>query len=223
MLAWRGWSLQDYQATLLDKIQLPTGVGIQTHFPLQAAYTEPFVEVDGRPGYYAGLAVERPNNYAFRAQYYDNRGKPSAIQNGQYAWHTAFWSLGLKADLPWGLTLISQGINGRTQMGNEINGVFAVDVRFWAASVLLSKVWDRHRWSVRFDRFNTAESDYVPQDRNNENGHAVTANYNFTWAQRHQFNLELSYVNSDRPARLSLGQNASQEELLWQFAYRLFF
>jgi hypothetical protein len=223
LLSWRGWSLHDYEATLNDKLHLPNAIGIQSHFPFQANLSQPFVEVDGRPGYYVGFSVERPNSYNLRALYYDNRGSPPIHKNGQYSWHTDFWSLGLKADLPWDITLISQGLSGRTRMEDEINGQFAVETRFWAASVLLSKVWDAHRFSIRFDRFGTTENDYLPQDRNNENGYALTANYNLTLAKRHQINVEVNHIGSNRPARLNLGQGSAQEETVWQIAYRLFF
>lgn len=87
----------------------------------------------------------------------------------------------------------------------------------------LSKAWGAQRFSMRFDRFGTTENDYVPQDRNNENGYALTANYNLTLAKRHQINVEVNHIGSNRPARLSLGQGLAQEETVWQIAYRLFF
>lgn len=223
LLAWRGWSLQDYEATLHDRLRLPTGIGISNVFPKQAPYTQPFVEVDGRPGYYAGLQAERRDAYRLRVLYYDNRADPSAINNGQYAWHTRFWSLGLKAELPWQLTLISQGLSGRTQMGALIGAERAVDSGFWSASVLLSKALGRHRFSLRHDRFGADERDYFPQDPNREQGTAWTANYNLTLAQRHQLNFEISNIVSDRPARSALSQSPRQEETLWQIAYRVFF
>ena len=117
LLAWRGWSLHDFEAPLNERIQLPNIAGIQANLPEQAVFSRPYVEVDGRPGYYAGFSIEQPSTYAFRALYYDNRGKPSALVNGQYAWHTSFWSLGLKADLPWDLLFISQGISGTHSYG----------------------------------------------------------------------------------------------------------
>ncbi len=223
LLAWRGWSLHDYESTLNDRLRLPENSGIQSHFPRQATLTQPFVEVDGRPGYYSGFSIERPDAYAFRALYYDNRGNPSAIANGQYSWHTQFWSLGFKAQLPWQFTFISQGISGQTRMGDRIDGRFAVDSGFWSASFLLSKQAGVHRFSIRHDRFATDENDYLPRDRNRENGHAWTANYNLTLAQRHQINLEFTHVNSDRQSGIDRGQQALQRETLWQIAYRLFF
>jgi hypothetical protein len=223
LLAWRGWSLQDYESTLRDRLRLPDNIGTRSLFPRQAAFTQPFVEVDGRPGYYVGLNAEQANRYTFRALYYDNSADPSAINNGQYAWHTRFFSLGLKAELPWELTLISQGISGRTSMGDIKDGKRAVDVGFWSASLLFSKSFGNHRLSFRHDRFGTDENDYLPQDRNAETGYAWTANYNLTLAQRHQLNFEVSHINSNRPARASLGRSSDQEETLWQIAYRLFF
>jgi len=223
LLAWRGWSLGDYEATLQDHLRLPENIGIRSQFPRQAILTQPFVEVDGKPGYYAGVTAERANLYSFRALYYDNRANPAAITNGQYAWHTRFYSLGLKAELPWDLTLISQGMSGRTSMGEMIDSKYAVDAGFWASSILLSKSFRVHRLSLRHDRFGTDENDYLPQDINREQGYAWTANYNLTLAKRHQFNFEISRIVSDRPARVSLSQTSQQEETLWQIAYRLFF
>lgn len=222
-LAWRGWSLSDYESTLNDRLRLPNNIGVQANFPKQAALSQPFVEVDGKPGYYAGFSAERSNLYSFRALYYDNRANPAAISNGQYGWHTRFYSIGLKAELPWSMTLISQGLSGRTTMGARLDTLFPVDVGFWATSVLLSKSLNKHRISLRYDRFGTNERDFLPQDNNREQGYAWTANYNLTLAQRHQLNFEVSQINSDRPARLNIGQSPHQEETLWQIAYRLFF
>jgi len=222
-LAWRGWSLNDYESTLNDRLRLPNNIGIQTNFPKQATLTQPFLEVDGRPGYYAGFTAERAKLYSFRALYYDNRANPAAISNGQYGWHTRFYSIGLKTELPWSVILISQGISGRTTMGDKLGDLYPVDVGFWATSLLLSKSLNNHRVSLRYDRFGTNERDFLPQDNNREQGYAWTANYNLTLAQRHQLNVEVSHISSNRPARIHLNQSALQEEILWQLAYRVFF
>jgi hypothetical protein len=223
LLAWRGWSLDDYTATLNDQYQISNAGNLHTLFPKQAEYTKPFSEVDGRPGYYAGFSVERPELGKFRAMYYDNRGKPSAVVDGQYAWHTRFASLGLKIDLPWELELIGQGMFGRTQMGNQIGGLFAVDTQFWSHSLLLSKHMGPHRLSFRYDGFGTSENDYFPQDPNIESGHAFTFNYNITLEEHHQLNFELNHIASDRAARSYVNQLNLQNQTLWQVAYRLFF
>lgn len=223
LLAWRGWSLDDYTATFNDRFQVSNAGNLHALFPRQAEFTEPFREVDGRPGYYAGFSIERPELGKFRAMYYDNRGKPNALVNGQYAWHTRFASLGLKLDLPWELELIGQGLFGKTQMGDQFAGLFAVDTQFWSHSVLLSKRLGPHRLSFRYDGFVSSERDFLPQDPNNESGHALTFNYNITLAEHHQINFEVNRITSNRSARFYAEQSNMQNQTLWQVAYRLFF
>ncbi|WGS87343.1 hypothetical protein [Methylomonas sp. UP202] len=223
MLAWRGWSLHDFESTLTGRLRLPEGIAIPALFPKQANASQTFVEVDGRPGFYAGIAAERPQRYTLRALYYDNNADPAALSAGQYGWHTRFWSLGAKAELPWETTLISQAMTGRTSMGELLGDLRAVDVGFWSASWLLSRPLGDGRFSVRYERFGSDERDYLPQDRNGEHGQAWTVNYNLTFAQHHQLNVEFSRIFSARPARQERGEAAYQEDTLWQVAYRLFF
>ncbi|MDD4915900.1 MAG: hypothetical protein PHW13_12780 [Methylococcales bacterium] len=223
LLAWRGWSLDNYTATLNDSYAIPTQTGLLALFPRQSAYTRPFVEVDDRPGFYSGFSLESPGFAKFRAMYYDNRGNPGVVRNGQYAWHTRFGDFGLKMDLPWEIELIGQGMLGRTQMGGEIAGLFAVDTLFWSESLLLSRKFGSQRLSARYDNFGASEHDYLPQDPNNESGYAFTCNYNITLFGQHQLNLEMSAIYSNRASRLKIPQAALQNETLWQMAYRWFF
>jgi hypothetical protein len=222
LLAWRGWSLDNYTATLNDSFVIPA-TGIGALFPKQAAQTRPFVEVDNRPGFYTGISIERPELLKFRAMYYDNRGNPSIVKNGQYAWHTRFGNMGLKLALPGDSEFIGQTMLGETQMGSFINNLYAVDTSFWSGSLLLSKKLGSQRFTVRYERFATSGYDYLPQDPNGENGQAWTCNYNITFLEQHQFNLEFSAIDSVHASRLKLGQLAAQNEQLWQVAYRLFF
>ncbi|WP_157199703.1 hypothetical protein [Methylomonas koyamae] len=50
-LAWRGWSLHDFESTLTGRLRLPNGIAIPALFPKQANASQAFVEVDGRPGF----------------------------------------------------------------------------------------------------------------------------------------------------------------------------
>lgn len=223
LLAWRGWSLHDYEATINDRLPLTNRTNIHQLFTRQAWQTQPFTEVDYRPGYYVGINLERPELIKFRALYYDNRARTDAIDHGQYGWHTRFWSLGSKIELPWDIVLIGQGMIGRTQMGMKIGHLFPVDTGFWAESILLSKAIDLHRFSIRYDRFGTDEKDLLPQNANIERGYAWTLDYNVTFFKHHQLNFEVSTVDSDRKDRQLLGEATRQGETLWQFAYRLLF
>lgn len=233
LIAWRGWALHDYEATLNDRLPLSTRGNIFELFPRQALQTQPFVEVDNRPGYYAGFSLERPELIKFRALYYDNRARTDTVYHGQYGWHTRFWSLGTKIDLPWEVSLIGQGILGRTQMGKSVGNLFPVNTGFWAESILLSKAIGAHRFSIRHDRFGADESNLLPprfktdedygDAANIEQGYAWTLNYNVTLAKYHQLNAEVSTLYSDRKARLLLDQPTGQTETLWQLSYRLIF
>ena len=222
LLAWRGWSLDNYTAALHDSFAIPK-TGLLSFFPKQSPITQPFVEVDNRPGFYSGFSMERPGLAKFRALYYDNRGNPSVVRNGQYAWHTRFGSLGLKMNLPWEIELITQAMLGRTQMGAQLGGLFAVDTQFWSESLLLSKKFGRQRISFRYDDFGASEDDYLPQDPTQESGYALTGNYNITLLEHQQINFEVSQISSHRASRLNIGQAAQQHETLWQVAYRVFF
>ncbi|GAB6139721.1 hypothetical protein JCM14076_04500 [Methylosoma difficile] len=243
LLAWRGWNLHDYEATLSDRLNLPQGTGIQTVFPNQAAYTSPFVELDGSPGYYAGISGEHPGIGKFRILHYDNQTNPEALRGGQYGWHTQFWSFGFKNELPQQLTLIGQGMTGSTLMGNWVGGRREVQVDFWATSLLLSKAFDIHRISIRYDHFATrgahlqstsqrlvldSTGNYVWQNsyfwgNNNENGDAWTVNYNIMLEKHQQINIEMTYLDSYNANRLAIRKSPNQEEILWQLGYRVFF
>lgn len=224
LLAFRGWRLHDYEATMLEGFKLPNAAHIQTVFPRQNLTTKPFVEVDDRPGYYVGMNVERPDVVKFRALYYDNMANPTIVEQGQYGWHTRFGSTGLKIMLPFEFTFIQQTMIGQTQMGGFVGNHAAVDVDFWAHSFLLSKkIIDGHRFSVRYDLFGTHENDELNQDPNKDQGSAWTVNYNYLFQKHHQLNFEVSTVSSNVSARALSNGAPVQNETLWQVAYRVFF
>ncbi|MGD0960194.1 MAG: hypothetical protein ABSB19_10335 [Methylomonas sp.] len=165
LLAWRGWSLDNYTAVLNDGYALPA-IGIQTYFPKQAGVTRPFTEIDDRPGFYAGFSIERPELGKFRAMYYDNRANPSIVKNGQYGWHTRFASFGLKLDLPWESELIGQTMLGETQMGAMQAGLFAVDTSFWSGTLMLRKKLGPHRFYLLMEHHQiNLEMSHIYSDR----------------------------------------------------------
>jgi hypothetical protein len=224
LLAFCGWRMHDYEATVLDGFKLPNQAHIQSIFTKQAMTTQPFVEVDGRAGYYAGFNLERPDVVKFRALYYDNMANPTIVENGQYGWHTRFGSAGLKLVLPFELTFIEQSMLGNTQMGGLVGNHAAVDVNFWAHSFLLSKkIIDGHRFSVRYDIFGTHKNDEIIQNLNAENASAWTVNYNWMLFKHHQLNFEVTTTTSNVTARTLQNINSTQDETLWQMGYRVFF
>ena len=234
LLSWRGWSFHDYEATINDRYALTEAGNPFTRLgSRQAAYTQPFVELDNRPGFYTGFSIERLESIKFRALYYDNRADPAALSEGQWGWRTRFFSVGSKIELPWQMTLIGQGMLGRTVMGRQVSGLYIADNGFWAESLLLSKAMGFHRVSVRYDRFGTDQNDIRPKYIEfkpsygvidyAEHGDAWTVNYNVTPIEHHQFNFEVSSVYKYRKEWVLLNQSPEQRETLYQISYRVFF
>ena len=235
LIAWRGWSFSNYVATVNESYPLTElGNPFTRLGSKQASNTKPFVEVDNRPGYYAGLSLDRLESIKIRTLYYDNRADPAAVSaDGQWAWHTHFWNAGLKMDLPWQMTLIGEGMTGRTSMGKEVEGKFIADNGFWSESILLSKAMGFHRVSVRYDNFGTDQKALRPRFINvkkgygevgyGEQGDAWTLNYNVTPFEHNQLNFEISSVYKNRQERVLLNISPEQRETLYQCSYRIFF
>jgi len=224
LLAFRGWQMHAYEATILDGFKLPNQAQIQNIFPKQAMTTQPFVEVDGRAGYYAGFNLERPDVVKFRALYYDNMANPAVVEKGQYGWYTRFGSAGLKISLPFEFVFVEQSMLGNTQMGGLVGNHAAVDVNFWAHSFLLSKkIIEGHRLSVRYELFGVHKNDELVKNPNESSGSAWTANYNWVFLKHHQLNFEVTTATSNVAARNLQNIPVSQDETFWQVGYRIFF
>jgi hypothetical protein len=217
LLADRGWSFNDRPTGLFDRSRLPD----VTLRPGQTApiYSRPFQEIDGRVGWYAGLAWHWLDRGRLSILYYDNEGDPSAT-NGQFAWHTNFWSLGaetaiddvvFKAQLMLGATEIAPlGQSSRTD--------------FEAAYVLVG--WDLgNAWRLagRVDQFHT--SGYAPGGliELSEQGHAGTVA--LTWRPFDWLRItgEVLYIDSDREQRELAGLPARSRAAQAQLAFRLFY
>ena len=225
LLAWRGWSFNDREAGLFDQLRLakvriirPTGALYQ-----QAPTDNPFDEIDNRIGYYVSGSVAHTDFGTLQAMWYDNRANDKAIKAGQWAWHTKFWSLGYKVELPGEIDFIAQAMEGDTTTVTikPPTGPI-VDTRFWSAYGLLSKDWGRNRVSFRFDRFGASDADRFP-DRNNEHGTGLTFAYIYRPVENHRLTLEVLNVVSKRPERAYLGLPIRANETLIQASYRIFF
>jgi len=225
MLAWRGWSFSDREAGLLDQLKLakiriirPTGALFE-----QAPTNAPFDEIDNRIGYYVGTSLVHTDYGTLQAMWYDNRANDKALKDGQWAWHTKFWSAGYRVELPGEIDFIAQAMRGDTTVVTlrPPTGPI-VDTEFWSAYALLSKAWGQHRVSFRFDRFGASDQDRFP-DLNNEHGTGLTFSYIFRPVENHRLTLEALNVRSDRPERAFLGLPVHSNETLFQASYRIFF
>lgn len=179
ILAWRGWGLHDKQALFKETIffaeypSLDPGQELEA----QAAWVEPFREVDGRFGYYVGGHWDYQKKSRVRYYYYNNNADELVLaRRGQYAWHTRFHSLSWQYRFNKEWRLISHYMNGDTAMGPG-----AVNVDFSAWYMMFSYKTGAHRLSARIDDFETIDRDASQEiDNNDGNGSAFTASYRYT-------------------------------------------
>ncbi|MCJ7591194.1 MAG: hypothetical protein MUO51_07555 [Woeseiaceae bacterium] len=184
LLAWKGWSVHDRQSRFSDDLPLPPLPQIQPGmmFEAQDPYVEPFQEIDNKVGYYLNAEWQLGKKLLVRAMHYDNRAEPTAIEQCQYAWKTIFNHIGVQTTLPGDVGLITQWMTGSTVMGPVIDSAHAVDVEYAAYFALLTRTFDQHRVSVRYDHFDVSQNDETEEDDNSENGHAWTLSYQYSYS-----------------------------------------
>lgn len=181
LLAWKGWSVHDRQTRFGDELPLPPLPVLQPGRPIerQDPFVAPFMEIDGRAGFYVSGEWRAGKRVAIRGMVYDNRGDPEAFEDGQYAWRTKFTHLGTQVALPGDVGLIAQWMRGSTVMGARVGNAYLVDTEFHSYFALLTRRFDKHRLSVRYDRFEVTQNDTTPEDNNPESGHAWTLAYQY--------------------------------------------
>ena len=82
----------------------------------------------------------------------------------------------------------------------------------------------RQRLSVRYDDFETWDTDdFQYPDPSDEDGSAWTFAYLVRLADQHRFAFELMRIESDRHARLTIGEPEEASEFLIQLSLRLTF
>ncbi|GAA0361762.1 hypothetical protein GCM10009092_27660 [Bowmanella denitrificans] len=209
LLSWRGFALHDRQSLHQDRIAFAPYPSVvdpgRTNHP---DWVEPFHEIDGRTGYYAGVHLDYYQHSNLRYYYYDNNADPLAANDQRlYAWHTRFHSLALSHRFGNDTRIIGQWLKGDTEMGTRW-----VFVNFDAWYLLLSHKWNKHRFSLRLDSFKAREDDKWAWDPNNSDGRALTLTWRYDLSPHWQVGLE-HHVNRNTAAnRPTLGQTAKQNQ-----------
>jgi hypothetical protein len=228
ILSWRGWALHDRQTGLFERLPLaplPNFLEDGLYHPVQGAFDEPFVELDGRAGWYAAGEWRHLDRSAVRAVHYDNRGDPTVVEDGQWAWWTRFDRLGWQWKPTPAVDVVAQALAGSTRM-DGFDGPL-VDNEYEAWSLLVSFARGAHRGSLRYDRFSVDDLDATPDDPNDEEGDAWTATWFFSppprwvgWLPAGALRLvaELLRVESRREARAIFGEPPSSDETQLQLA-----
>jgi hypothetical protein len=190
VVATRGFALDDRQTTLYGR------VGARDSTPLRPLQL--FREIDGRPGYYAGIEARYFDRIVVRALHYDNRADPEAFDASihTFAWQTQFNAAGVRAESGSGWTAIAQWLDGKTYIEPDER---YLQWPFRARFALISRQLGNHRLSLRYDSF--AVDSNVPNDAGFQRGHAWTAAYVFEPSARWRFALEWLRVKSDTANR----------------------
>jgi hypothetical protein len=170
LIADRGWAMDDRPSGLFSDVRLPDATVKLFH--MRENRTPLFDEIDGRPGWYAGLGWQMAGIGKFTVLRYDNEGDPHR-RSGQFtAWDTRFWSYGARTG--WNdLVLIAQGLQGQTVIGSA----FGLSYTFFQSAFLLASYdldglgLEDLRASLRGDVFQARHSG---SSLMNEDGHAVT-------------------------------------------------
>src|SRR5450755_2924915 len=168
VLAGTGFALTDRQTALFGRVGQP---GVP---PLYGA--QPFLQVDGRVGGYAGIEGRYLDRITVRVLRYDNRADPTAMDTvaNTIAWNTRFTSAGLRAESGSGWTGIFQWLQGETLIAP---GGSTIDWPFNSVYALVSRHVGRHTLSARYDRFNVEV--HGSDGDGAQSGHAWTAAYAF--------------------------------------------
>lgn len=230
MLNYRGWAIHDRQTGFLSTLPLPAVPAIKPWVPVPPAPAgglKPFVEIDHRPGFYAGLDW-RAGPVRVTAFHYDNHADPEAVSGDDYAWQTRFSHLGLQLTLPGDVGLLAQWLDGLTRMGPDLGPWHVWDSGFDARYVLLTRAFGKQRLSLRWDDFDVHPYNDPAGYTNRDDGVAWTASYLVDLRPNLRLGLEYLAINTEhcetdicdwtlsglpRTSR----QNAVQLSLAWQF------
>lgn len=225
LLAWKGWSAHDRQSRFNDELPLAPLPQIQPGmlFEQQDPFVAPFREIDGRAGYYVNGEWKVGQRFSLSLMHYDNRGDPEQFEDGQYAWKTEFNHVGMQLVLPGDIGLLTQWMRGSTVMGAATNGIHAVDTEYESKYLLLTRVFDRHRVSLRYDDFEVTQSDSTPEDNNPENGHIWTVAYQFQATEKAQLAAEWLSIKTHHCGWVYYGISPTVTEEQLQLSLRLRF
>lgn len=216
LIAERGWTLDDRPTGLFETLHEPNA---SLALMKQAApdRTPLFIEIDNRPGWYGGAAWEIPGVGRSQFLYYDNEANAAAHYEGYFAWHTTFWSEGLRTTIG-NVALLFQNIEGRTE--DQFRPGQTWTTYFWSSYALATYDIGDWRFSARGDFFGTSQSTMYWQIFG-EHGRAATAA--ISWMPRDCLRLTAEFIALDaqRPERLSAGLGENEVDEQFQLSARV--
>lgn len=220
LISWRGFALHNLQTRIGGRIDFAHYPSLQ-RFPLerQPDWVEPFEELDGHTGWYGGLHYLYQQETEVRLYHYDNQADPTVLAKGQYAWFNRFNQLAMQQQLSESWRLVSQWLDGHTEMGYD-----TVLVDYRAAFVLLNYQQDLWQASVRYDHWQQWDRDQTAGDDNSGRGHTWTVALQYPLSPQWTLLSEFSRLNSHQASRgqwanwpLQRNFYQSQLTLIWRF------
>jgi hypothetical protein len=220
LLSFRGWALHDQKTAAFSEQRLPP-LNYFMQFA-QASETSPTIELDDRPGFYAGLSLRMAAPVTLQAFYYSNRGRPEAVtESGQWGWDTRFLNLGGRVDLGEHTRLLAQAMLGHTEMGIEENGRYWVDTRFRSAFVRLGHDVGAVTFNGRLDLFDTRERGSQMEAAESEEGWALTGAVDWRLSSQAELIVEALHIDSERGTRARAGLAPEQAQNVVQASLRV--
>lgn len=224
LLASRGWALNDLTSGLFARVREPDVYAPEARAPVPVLF-DPFLEIDHRLGWYAGIARDGAGGSRLALLRYDNRGDPEAwtqvAGRRLYAWHTRFWSFGGRLAIG-EVEVLAQAMDGGTAFEPQ-PGLY-LDSRFSAGYVLAG--WNPGgAWqpALRFDLFRIRQLPDTRAAPLSEHGNALALALNWRPDPRWRVTGEMLRVESVRNQRLLEAAPPRRVDLQLQLGLRRFF
>jgi len=218
MIAWHGWIMTNRQTLRHEKLALPN-----SHIGFVPNESDVYLELDNKIGYQISSQWTWHGNGRFEIGIYDNNADPRVVENVQWAWRTKFVHLGIKWHLPQKVDFIAQYLKGDTLMQSRSGKKDLVNNDFDSTYIMLTKKNNLHRVSIRAEVFSVKDNDLLTFDDNNEDGEALTVNYNYRLNKHTYLNAEYNWVNSKRPSRAITNSPTKLIERKFQLSYRYYY
>jgi hypothetical protein len=223
LLAFRGWALHDRRTLAFRRQPLPP---LPPAFEyIQPQFTHPLLDVDRgfakRPGYYAKLAWQSPENVRVELFRYDNRADPEAVNEDlEWGWRTRFNQVALLAQPSEMIEIKAQAMQGSTLMGFPEMGRIWVDTPFRSAFVLISHRAGKGKVAGRIEAFDLRQKGSLLTSEADEEGWSGLLAYSHPLPSGMTALLELLHVSSRRPQRNALGLFGRQNQTQLQASLR---
>lgn len=197
LLADRGWVFDSRPIGLFGEPHEPDVLAHELGDPTPL-FEEPFKQIGGNPGWYAGASARQDGIGRLALLYYDNEADPRLHAGTDFAWRTKFANLGAELDAG-DVVLLSQAMAGQTTIAPS--AALSARTDFQSAYLLAGYYFGQFRIAGRIDVFAT-QQEYDPGGGvPGEHGYALTLAG--TWAPKRWLHLtaELMRVDADRDER----------------------